>query len=92
MAGQEKLARESESLILDDERFTFGNVDVEQESFVDFIYSEEAARAGHLKIVAHQELVGQWLHNRAGTASPRPPSRAAKDVPSAPMDFAGSNS
>ncbi|KAI0854644.1 alpha/beta hydrolase fold protein [Xylaria cubensis] len=82
MTGQEKPARDSESLILDDERFAFEQVDVDGKRSVhwllvpdeahgfdhfstSFYSSEEAARAAHLKTVAYQELVGQWLHNRA---------------------------
>ncbi|KAI0454188.1 alpha/beta hydrolase fold protein [Xylaria acuta] len=109
MAGQEKPACDSDSLILDDERFAFEQVDVGGKKSVrwllvpdeahgfdhfstSFYSSEEAARGAHLKTVAYQKLVGQWLHNRAWIASPRPLARAGQDAPSIQTDPAGSNS
>ncbi|KAI0469186.1 alpha/beta hydrolase fold protein [Xylaria cf. heliscus] len=109
MAGHERPARDSESLILDDERFAFEQVDVNGRKSVrwllvpdeaygfdhfsaSFFVSEEAARAAHLKTVAYQKLMGQWLHNRAWIVSLGSVGRVGEDVPPTGTDFGGSSS
>ncbi|KAI3321155.1 alpha/beta hydrolase fold protein [Xylariaceae sp. AK1471] len=82
MVGQEKPARDNESLILDDERFAFEQADADGSRSVRWLLvpdevhgfdhfppsfqgSEEAARVAHLKTVAYQKMVGEWLYTTA---------------------------